>query len=170
MRTSKRWTNVTFTRRVDRAAGRRRADAALAGRPVCAGCGAVNLKRRWVRGTLATQNAHGPAGNGHTLCPACRLEHEGRFAGEVRVTGTFLSGHRAEIEQLVRNEARRAADDNPLARIVRLDRLKNGLRVRTSTEHLAQRIGHALHKAMRGNVVYRFSHENKFAHVLWSRD
>jgi hypothetical protein len=81
--TSKRWTNVTFTKRVDHEAGRRRGPTAAKGPRICQACGAVYVKRRW----------------------------------------TF-----------------------------------------------AQRIGHALHKALHGTVRYRFSHENKFAHVTWSRD
>jgi len=42
--------------------------------------------------------------------------------------------------------------------------------VRTTTEHLAQRLGHALEKAFHGEVRYDFSHENKLAHVWWRRD
>jgi hypothetical protein len=95
---------------------------------------------------------------------------EGRFAGEVRLSGAFVTGHRAEIERLIRSEARRAAEDNPLGRIVRFDRSPAGFLVRTTTEHLAKRSGHALHKALHGSVRYRFSHENKFAHVTWSRE
>jgi hypothetical protein len=72
MRTLKRWTNVTFTRRVDHEAGRHRGPAAPSGPRICEGCGAV--------------------------------------------------------------------------------------------------FGQALHKALHGTVRYRFSHENKFAHVAWSRE
>ena len=42
--------------------------------------------------------------------------------------------------------------------------------VSTTTEHLAQRIGHALNKAYGGEVHYDFSHENKLARVSWHRD
>lgn len=42
--------------------------------------------------------------------------------------------------------------------------------VTTTTEHLAQRLGHALEKAFDGEVRYDFSHENKLAHVYWRRD
>jgi hypothetical protein len=95
---------------------------------------------------------------------------KGQFAGEVRLSGAFLAAHRPEVERLIRNEAGRAAEDNPLGRIARFERVPEGLRVRTTTEHLAKRIGQALHKAFRGTVRYQFSHENKFAHVTWSRD
>ena len=171
MRTSKRWTNATFTKRVDHEAGKRRGLAALKGPVMCRGCGAVYAKRRWTVGVPPGPGARPAiaAAEGRR-CAACQMAAAGQFAGEVRVTGGFLAGHRVEIERLIRNEARRAAEDNPLGRILRLDRTPDGLTVRTSTEHLAKRIGHALHKAHHGSVRYRFSHENKFAHVMWSRD
>jgi hypothetical protein len=46
---------------------------------------------------------------------------------------------------------------------------ENQLVVKTTTEHLAQRLGHALEKAFDGDVCYDFSHENKFARVYWER-
>jgi hypothetical protein len=42
--------------------------------------------------------------------------------------------------------------------------------VTTTTEHLAQRLGHALKKAFCGEVQYDFSHENKLARVSWKRE
>jgi hypothetical protein len=42
--------------------------------------------------------------------------------------------------------------------------------VSTTTEHLAQRLGHALEKAFGGSVEYDFSHENKLARVSWRRE
>jgi hypothetical protein len=44
------------------------------------------------------------------------------------------------------------------------------LTVTTTTEHLAQRLGHAVEKAFGGNADYDFSHENKLARVSWRRD
>jgi hypothetical protein len=69
------------------------------------------------------------------------------------------------------NEAERAAEDNPLARILQW-KPGNGhkLTVTTTTEHLAQRLGEALNKAFGGSVKYDFSHENKLARVTWQRE
>ena len=171
MRTSKRWTNVTFTRRVDHEAGKHRGPVASSGPRICRGCGSVYAKRRWTSGKPPTpRGLRAIAAPEVVLCPACRMASEGRFAGEVRLTGGFLAGHRTEIERLIRNEGRRAVEDNPLGRILQLTRTADGLMVRTTTEHLAKRLGQALHKALHGQVRYRFSHENKFAHVMWSRD
>jgi hypothetical protein len=107
----------------------------------------------------------------YTVCPACRQAAEGRFGGEVRISGAFFVKHRAEIAQLLKREAERASQDNPMAVILEWRQAESGrLVVRTTTEHLAKRLGQALHKAYRGTVHYEFSHENKFAHVTWMRE
>ena len=170
MRTTKHWTNATFTKRVDHEAGKHRGPMAPKGPRICQGCGAVYAKRRWTVGTPPPRRTSQAIATPQVLCAACRMAALGQFGGEVRLSGGFLAGHRPEIERLIRNEGRRAAEDNPLARITRLDRTADGLTVRTTTEHLAKRLGHALHKALHGHVHYQFSHENKFAHVTWSRD
>jgi hypothetical protein len=85
--------------------------------------------------------------------------------------GAFFDAHHEEVEQLLRNESERAAEDNPLARIMEWKRGDgHKLTVSTTTEHLAQRLGHALEKAFGGRAKYDFSHENKLARVNWQRD
>jgi hypothetical protein len=92
-------------------------------------------------------------------------------SGYVYLEGAFLIAHRDEIERLLRNEAERAGEDNPLARIMLWKEIAPGkLTLSTTTEHLAQRLGHALEKAFDGTVDYDFSHENKLARVSWRRD
>jgi hypothetical protein len=81
-----------------------------------------------------------------------------------------VTGHRDEIRQLLSNEAERAAIDNPLGRIMRWEKKRDALQLTTTTEHLAQRLGHALEKAYGGQVIYDFSHENKIARVTWRRE
>jgi hypothetical protein len=94
----------------------------------------------------------------------------GVVGGYVTISGKFAAEHREEIDNLVTNEAERAAEDNPLSRIMR--RIDSGGRmlIETTTEHLAQRLGHALSRAYEGDVTYDFSHENKVARVAWNRD
>jgi hypothetical protein len=72
--------------------------------------------------------------------------------------------------RLLKNEADRAAADNPLGKIMSCETGDTGLNVTTTTEHLAERLGQALEKAYGGNVRYDFSHENKLARVYWNRD
>jgi hypothetical protein len=170
MRSRKRYTNVTFTKRVNHEAGRHRTLRAEPEPIICATCGAVYSKRRWVA------QSDGSIGNEELRrarvkqCPACNRKAAGVPSGYLEASGSFLAAHRAEIEHLLRNEAARAAEDNPIARIIDWNGKGKKLKLTTTTEHLAQRLGHALEKAFHGEVEYDFSHENKLARVNWHRD
>jgi predicted Zn-ribbon and HTH transcriptional regulator len=166
MRSNKPFTNTTFTKRVDREAGRHRGARAMREPAICKECGAVYANRRWQTGDVER-----PEGSQMTVCPACKQASTGEPRGFVYLDGGFFVEHRSEIENLLVNEGKRVAEDNPLARI--LDFKETGrhkLTVTTTTEHLAQRLGHALEKAFGGEVQYDFSHENKVARVSWQRD
>jgi hypothetical protein len=173
MRSKKRYTNATFTKRVDHEAGRHRTPRAGEEPQVCEECGAVYADRRWTlagvgRGDIKHATWR-PAQK--TVCPACKQKRAGVPGGFVHLSGAFFVGHRGEIEKLLLNEAGRVTEDNPLARIINWGREESDcLTVTTTTEHLAQRLGHALEKAYDGETSYDFSHENKLGRVSWRRD
>jgi hypothetical protein len=173
MRSKKRYTNTTFTKRVDHEAGRHHTRRAAKEPAVCASCGAVYVDRRWTvadakRGTHEPEHWR-PAKV--TTCPACVQAQGGVPSGYVYIEGAFFIAHHDDIEKLLCNEAGRAAEDNPLGRIMLWKENGDGmLTLSTTTEHLAQRLGHALEKAYDGKVEYDFSHENKLARVTWRRD
>lgn len=173
MRSNKRYTNTTFTRRVDHEAGRHRTRRAPKEPAVCGSCGAVYANRRWIGADSlpGTQEPEHGRPAKLTTCPACAQAQGGVPSGYVYLEGAFLTAHRDEVERLLRNEAERAAEDNPLGRIMLWkENGKAKLTLSTTTEHLAQRLGHALAKAFDGHVDYDFSHENKLARVTWRRD
>lgn len=170
MRSKKPYTNATFTKRVDHEAGRHRGSRAMTEPSVCRECGAVYVNRRWesASGPDTRQQQQRPARP--IVCPACLQMRNGTPRGFVYLDGSFYVTHQKEIEQLLQNEAARAEADNPLARIMEFTRGKeHQLTVSTTTEHLAQRLGHALEKAFAGHTQYDFSHENKLARVMWQR-
>jgi hypothetical protein len=170
MRSSKPYTNEAFTHRPDHSAGLHRGPRAPRERLVCRHCGAVYLRRRWIAGTDPRAALAG-AGATPTLCRACDMAAKGLAGGYLKLEGSFFVAHRKEIEHLLQNEVEREVEDNPLGKILRWDAgVADVLTVATSTEHLAARLGHAVHKAFKGKVHYGFSHENKFAHVTWRRD
>lgn len=172
MRSQKPYTNVTFTHRVDHEAGRHRPARAPAEPRICGTCGAVYRGRRWVRaagGPVPVSTTGAPAEV--TTCPGCRRVATHAASGFLYLTGAFVTAHCDEIERLVKAEARRVLDDNPTARIIAWETMPEGpLVVTTTTEHLAERLGHALEKAYDGDVRFDFSHENKLARVYWHRD
>lgn len=172
MKSKKQFTNTTFTKRVDHEAGRHRPPRARSEPAICGRCGASYANRRW---TLGSKNSGGerhkhwrPAEK--IICPACQQASSGEPRGFVYLDGEFFIAHEEEIRRLLVNEADRAAEDNPFSRILQWE-LGQGhkLTVSTTTEHLAQRLGHALNKAYGGSVKYDFSHENKLARVTWVR-
>jgi hypothetical protein len=173
MRSKKRYTNATFTKRVDHEAGRHRPSRAMPEPEVCEDCGAVYVNRRWTApDTAQLDKRHKHWRPSHiTVCPACEQKRSGEPRGFVYLDGAFFVAHHEEIEQLLNNEAERAAEDNPLARILEWRRGDgHKLTVTTTTEHLPQRLGHALEKAFGGRSHYDFSHENKLARVNWLRE
>jgi len=169
MRSKKPYTNLTFTKRVDREAGRHRPSRAMSEPAVCEVCGAVYAKRRWRAANSNFGNEQNKPAQ-LTVCPACLQMRGGSPRGFVYLDGSFYVTHQEEIQQLLKNEAARAAEDNPLARIMKFKRGEDHkLTVSTTTEHLAQRLGCALEKAFGGHTRYDFSHENKLARVNWER-
>ena len=86
------------------------------------------------------------------------------------MNGKFLVTHHDEIIRLIENEAIRAIEDNPLSRIMDRIEAEDEILLETTTEHMAQRLGHALNNAFSGKVTYDVSHENKVARVNWHRD
>lgn len=173
MRSKKPFSNTTFTKRVDHEAGRHRPKRAEEEPAVCEICESVYFKKRWtnpltVRGAEKSKSWRPSR---VTICPACKQEREGLPAGFVYLEGAFVAAHRSDLEQLLKNEAQRAGEDNAMGRIMSWTQGEDGkLTVATTTEHLAQRLGHALEKAYAGEVTYDFSHENKLARVTWRRD
>jgi hypothetical protein len=142
MRINKRFTNTTFTHRPEP-----RDDVRTQEAPpepiVCAGCGAVYVRKHWTHSPGARLSRKpGDPGN-VKICDACRRRRSGVPHEFVHVDGEFVRLHRTDIVNLLKNEAARARMDNPLAQII--DWHGNGhtddVLVTTTTEHLAIRLG-----------------------------
>ncbi|MFN0122140.1 MAG: BCAM0308 family protein [Blastocatellia bacterium] len=194
-KSDKKYSNATFSKRVDHEAGRHHTARAAPEPGVCEICGDVYADRRWsapatatekykpttldfgtreglpvVETTVEKQHPHILTPQ-RVVCPACQRQRDQTPSGFVHLDGGFLDTHPDDIRKLLHNEAERAAENNPLARIMGWENDAQGrLTVTTTTEHLAQRLGHALQKAFKGKTRYDFSHENKLAHVYWRRD
>lgn len=170
MRSNKRYSNVPFTKRVDYTGGAHRGAKGQKEPLVCGTCGNVYLRRRWIPATdpRAWMLARGAP---EVVCPACQAQKNGVTRGSLRLEGVFFVSHRPDLVRLLVREAERAAEDNPLARIVKWDNSEpDVLTVSTTTEHLVERLGHAVNNAYGGTIDYGFSHGNKEAHARWRRD
>ncbi len=173
MANNQKFTKQSISKRVDHEAGSHRPPRAMPEPAVCEKCGDVYADRRWSLPDANRQSNKHPhfRAAAIVICPACQRQADGVPSGYVYLEGKFLAKHWGDLEHLLVNEVERAAEDNPLMRIIAWEREgPEKLLITTTTEHLAQRLGHALDKAYHGEVRYDFSHENKLARVYWKRD
>jgi NMD protein affecting ribosome stability and mRNA decay len=136
---------------------------------VCTVCHAIYHRRHWFFDADAFKRCAVQAQTRQVTCPACQKIADNYPEGEVIVRGTFLKTHAREIRNLVANEEERAKGLNPLERIVQITEADGTLRITTTNEKLAQRIGRSLQKAYQGEVQYRWSEDTKYLRVQWSR-
>ena len=129
---------------------------------LCPECGAVYANGRW-QWLAKPQGAHSE------LCPACHRIHDRFPAGYVELSGDFLTDHRDELVQLVRNIEHREKTEHPLQRVMAIADDKGGLLVTTTDVHLAHGIGEALHHAYKGKLDSHYNREEKLLRVRWSR-
>lgn len=138
---------------------------------VCTDCGAVFSNGRWafgidiVSGDDPIVTRPEPA-----VCPACEQIRANAPCGFLYVRGAFAVEHAREITNLVNNEAERMSRENPLWRIMSWESSVPELMITTTTTHLAQHLGRALHNAFAGELHYSFSEEHTMARVYWTRD
>ncbi|HEY2990500.1 MAG TPA: BCAM0308 family protein [Candidatus Binatia bacterium] len=136
----------------------------------CKTCGAVYYRRRWTLTPPADVRDSAEFGDGFQVvfCPGCRKIGDQHSLGELLLV-EVAPEESDEILHLLRNAEERARANNPLERIIVIAANGAGWKVTTTTENLAQRLGRCLEKARGGKVTYKWSHNNKFARVLWEK-
>ena len=128
----------------------------------CPKCGATYLKGRWTW-------KKAPADSHKHKCPACQRIEDDFPAGYVKLRGTFLPEHRAEVLNLVKARETRAKEDHPLQRIMAVEDLADGIMVTTTDAHLARGIAEALHDAYKGKLDLSFSKSENLLRATWTR-
>jgi hypothetical protein len=136
----------------------------------CSGCGAFYHRRYWT--LTAPPGFSNPVHSHPIFCPACKKIKEHSVSGVLHLLG-MGDAERGEVLRILRNEEVKAREKNPLERIMRLEKVqaKSGdeWKVETTTEKLAQRLGHAVRSARGGKLEFKWSHNNKFVRVVWDK-
>ncbi len=131
---------------------------------VCRKCGVVFQDGifEWVK--------RPPADAEEITCPACRRIEDDYEGGIVHLEGDFLRQHKQEIRNLVENTEDRESRYRPLERILEWQETDDTFTIRTTYEHLARRIGEAVHSAFKGEMDLKYPGEEKYVRVQWRRD
>jgi len=137
---------------------------------VCKKCHAIYYNKRWYLNEGMYQQKVKQKATVKTLCPACLKIRDKFPGGIVTLTGEFLKTHKEEIINLIKNEEQRARGFNPLERIMEMSEIKGGgIKITTTNEKLAQRIGRSLQRAYQGRVDYKWAQDTKLLRVEWVR-
>lgn len=130
----------------------------------CPECHAVYQGGRWVWPVK-------PVTSGESfLCSACRRIRDNFPAGEVYLSGAYLSRHKKEIENLIQKIVKDAKERSSQKRIMEIRQENKGLCVRLTDDHLARHIGDAVYRAYKGDLQVKYSDEEKFVRLYWHRD
>ncbi len=139
---------------------------------ICPTCGLVYHGKTWKKDENLKKQLQKDGKVDYKECPACRKIKDNYPLGIIYLSGDYVKDefHRNEILNLVRHEAEKEENSNPLSRIMSIEDDKNGyLVIKTTTEGLAARIGKAIQRAHKGNLELKFSDDQKLLRVIWER-
>ena len=108
--------------------------------------------------------------NAHKIvCPACRRIEDKYEGGVVYLKGEFLQKHKDEILNLIKNVEEEEVAYRPLERIIEIKDNGEEIEITTTYEHLARRLGEAVHRAYKGKLKLEYPGGQKYVRVFWER-
>lgn len=131
----------------------------------CPSCGLVYHEGRWLDESVPEKQEAN-----ESLCPACRRKRDRNPEGLVYLSGNYFEGHKKEILQLAKNAEERAKEDRPLQRIMWSEKESDCLKLATTNEHLARRIGKAIARAHSGDLDINSGDNERLVRVYWKRE
>lgn len=130
----------------------------------CPKCGVVFRDGRWQWAESR------PIDGCEVLCQACKRVADRFPGGQVIIRGAFLSRHRNEILNLVRNVQALETADHPMHRVMTIEGHSDSIIVNTTDVHLPRRIGEALRRAHKGELDMHYEEGGYFLRALWRRE
>ena len=128
----------------------------------CKECAAVYTEGRWTWNEL-------PSGANMILCPACQRIAETYPAGYLELKGSFFKSHKEEILNLISNEEKEEKGEHPLERIMSIIEEDDLTLITTTGIHIAQRIGKAVSRAYKGELLFTYGDGDKTIRMSWNR-
>jgi len=131
---------------------------------LCEGCGVV------FKSGIFEWSDKPPKTAKKIVCPACRRITDKYEGGVVYLGGEFLYQHKNEIMNIIKNTESAEMKQRPLERIIEVISQRNKIKITTTYEHLARRIGEAVHKAYKGSLNIQYPEGEKYVRVRWRRE
>lgn len=122
----------------------------------CSDCGLVYFDKSWHRSLLEEKSEHLKEDRQFkfTLCPACKMKKDKIFEGEVviklKVQGLKV---KSDILNAVKNSDQQGQDWDPLDRVLWTDDNGDEIKIYTSENQLAVKIGKKLHSSFPGGKL-----------------
>lgn len=131
---------------------------------VCKQCGVVykNGTFEWIE--------KAPTHAAKISCPACKRIEAQYEGGVLHLAGKFLIKHKDEILNIIKNTENNESKSRPLERIITIEVKAEKIEIKTTYEHMARRLGEAVHKACKGNLLIQYPEGEKYVRVFWSRN
>ena len=131
----------------------------------CPNCGLIFQKGAW-----KWSKARTPGVVHWKFCPACLQMRHGFAGGELRLSGNFLKAHHGHILNRIENLARGVMKQHPLERIMKMEQKNGEMVIYVTSEHLVARLGKAIHRDFKGELVLKYARDDKYALAHWKRD
>lgn len=130
---------------------------------LCKGCGLVYRNKRWQFATIQGRP------RSEVLCPACQRMEDHNPGGVVTLSGPYLVSHKEEILNTIKHEEAKSREKNPIGRIMEITEEAGQITVTTTEDKLAQKLGREVYKSQKGELHYRWSHDQSLVRVEWMR-
>ncbi|TYO99338.1 hypothetical protein EDC39_103184 [Geothermobacter ehrlichii] len=144
-------------------------ESGLKGTLLCKDCHALYRNKSWLLDAKAYQESKQGGDFEWTTCPACQKIAQHFAEGIFTLSGKYLWDHEEEIRNILKNEEQRAMAQNPLERIMRMEREGDKLIVETTEEKLAEHLGRAVHRAHQGKLKVTWTGDPATCRVTWQR-
>ncbi len=137
---------------------------------VCPSCGAVSERKRWLfdPAKQAEAKRSGRAIE-PTLCPGCARVNQGRVDGFVELRGPAIAKAPHEIKRLIDHVLAEARANDPVHQIVSYTVMEDRIALETTSQWLAETIGKAVNRQLRGELQIKFIPDEEFVRVYWQQ-
>jgi predicted DNA-binding antitoxin AbrB/MazE fold protein len=103
-------------------------------------------------------------------CPACKRIEASYEGGVLHLEGEFLTKHKNEILSIIKKIENNERKSRPLERIINMVVKDSKIEITTTYEHMARRIGEAVHNACKGDMRIQYPEGEKYVRIFWSRN